>query len=124
MEPVAVPSPTIMEEGVEEDGGPEWDNIPDWDAMWAEVPESMYQVLAGAGGASVMVHRRELASPKNQSHQNLVEVVRPAGEVEPAGELAQADQAHTAPARWSAPWWHQVVGRPPCRTEEVGTPAH
>ena len=48
------PLPTMMEEGVVEEGG--WDEvrIPEVEAMWDEAPESIYHSCVG-GGESCMV---------------------------------------------------------------------
>ena len=56
------PSPTMMDEGVEEVGVWEWESIPEMEAMWDVAPESMYQALGVAGGWSVTVLKAATSS--------------------------------------------------------------
>jgi hypothetical protein len=59
-DPVAVigscaPLPTMIDEGVKDDGGEMVERLPVSAVMWEPAPESAYHSEEGAGGLSVMV---------------------------------------------------------------------
>jgi hypothetical protein len=56
------PSPTMMDEGVEEVGVWEWESIAEVEAIWDVAPESMYQTLGVAGGWSVIALKATASS--------------------------------------------------------------